>query len=336
MKFAGRRLQPTLSGWLVAMAVGALPAGAACADSVRPQDALGWLNWMAKSPMETAFSGSYIHHYGSSMATSRVTHMVDQEGEHEKLEALDGPPREIIRTNDEIICYIPDTKVMKLDRKRARKFFPALLTHVSEITENYAAKLGGTERVAGLDCQVIVLEPKDRYRYGHRFCADVDSGLMLRATLLSGKQEILEQFAFTQLAIGSQVKREQLKSAFSDRQSGWQTDRSALQDTKSEDSAWQVESPPPGFKKVLEVKRTMSGKPEPVIQQIYSDGLASVSVFIENSNPGDKLQAGLVQQGSYNLYIRPLPDQPFSIKVLGEVPRASLQQIGNSLVNHSR
>ena len=329
------------AGWMVVLMAGVLPADLAMAQTAkaqdaRAQDALIWLNRMVKSGTETTFAGTYIHQYGSRMEASRVTHLMDDTGEHEKLETLDGRPREIIRRNDDIICYIPDAKVMKLDRKRARRFFPALLSNVSDITENYSARLGDVDRVAGYDCQVIILDPKDGFRFGHRFCAELASGLLLRATMVSDKMEVLEQFAFTQLVMGSGVNRENLKPTWSDKKGGWQTDRSALQDSHNVDSGWYVKSLPSGFKKILEVKRQMSGKPDPVIQQIYSDGLASVSVFIENAQPGEKTQAGLVQQGNYNLFIRSVPDQPFSIKVLGEVPRESLQQIGNSLASRPR
>lgn len=328
-------------GWIVVALTSALQAGGALAQGATApdaasQDAIAWLNKIVKSGAETTFSGTYIHQYGNRTETSRVTHVVDDAGEHEKLETLDGRPREIIRTNDEIICYIPDAKTMKVDRKRARKFFPALLSNVSDITENYSAKLGDVDRVAGFDCRIVLLDPKDGYRFGHRFCVELSSGLLLRATMVSDTKDVLEQFVFTQLAMGSQVNRELLKPTWSGKDGAWQTDRSALSDAPRADSGWYVQSLPPGFKKVLEVKRHMSGVSEPVIQQIYSDGLASVSVFIENAQPGEKPKMGLVQQGNYNLFVRPVPDQPFNVKVLGEVPRESLRKIGNSLVSQQR
>jgi len=331
-----------LRSLIVIAAVGVLPVGEVlCAENSKPQDgsiqdAVNWLNRIAGSATEKTFSGIYIHQYGSRMETSRVTHMVDDSGEQEKLETLDGPPREIIRKNDEITCYIPDAKLMRVDRKRARKFFPGLLSNVPNIVENYSAKLGGIDRVAGFDCQVIILDPKDNFRFGHQFCAEMNTGLLLRATMLSDKTDVLEQFAFTQLAIGGPVNRDLLKSSYGDKKGGWQTDKSALKEGRQVDSGWSAKSLPSGFKKILEIKRTMSGHSEPVIHQIYSDGLASVSVFIESTKPGDKVHTGLIQQGNYNLYVRPLEDQPYSVKVLGEVPRTALQQIGNSLVNQRR
>src|SRR5437660_1635350 len=94
--------------WIIVVAVGALHVDQVLAQSSkpqegRPQDAVGWLNWMAKSAAETVFSGTYIYQYGTRMETSRVTHAVDEAGEHEKVETLDGLPREIIRKNDEIV-----------------------------------------------------------------------------------------------------------------------------------------------------------------------------------------------------------------------------------------
>lgn len=324
------------TGWVAVALAGTLPIGGAFAEGGRPQDPVAWLNKIVKSGAEVTFSGTYVHQYGSRMETSRVTHVVDDAGEQEKLETLDGRPREIIRKNDDIVCYIPDAKVVKLDRKGARRFFPGLLSNVSDITENYSAKLGDVDRVAGFDCQVIVLDPKDGFRFGHRFCAELNSGLLMRAIMVSDKMEVLEQFTFTQLVMGSKVNPDLLKSTWADKRGVWQTDSSALQESPAVDSGWYVQSLPSGFRKILEVKRQMSGKPDPVIQQIYSDGLASVSVFIETAQPNEKMQAGLVQQGNYNLFIRPVPDQPFSVKVLGEVPRASLQQIGNSIAGRQR
>ncbi|HVK54377.1 MAG TPA: MucB/RseB C-terminal domain-containing protein [Burkholderiales bacterium] len=335
------KVVPKLCVLAFIVVVCAMPAGQALAQSAkgletRPQDAAGWLNLMSTAATQAVYSGIYIHQYGGRMETSRITHIADESGEHEKLETLDGPPREIIRRNDEIICYMPDAKVIKLDRKRARKFFPGLLSNISNVTENYSAKLGEIDRVAGFDCQVVVLDPKDSYRFGHRFCAELNSGLMLRATMISDRTDVLEHFVFTQVGIGSPINRDLLKPSYADKKTGWQTDRSALQEASGPDSGWYVKSLPAGFKKIVEVKRAMSGRADPVIQQIYSDGLASVSVFIETSQPGDSQRLGLVQQGGYTFYVRSIEDQPFSIKVLGEVPRNSLQQIGNSLVSRQR
>lgn len=292
------------------------------------QDPLVWLNMIAKSVKETDFAGTYIHQYGNRVDTARITHVADDTGIHEKLETLDGERREIIRKNDEIACYIPESKTIKMDRKKVRRFFPGLITNVPSIVENYIAKLGTIDRVAGFDCQQIILNPKDNFRFAHRFCAELNSGLLLRASMLTEKAEILEQFVFTQIALGIAIHPDQVKSSYLDKKGTWQVDKTGLAESKLGDTGWYVKALPPGFKKMVEVKRTMTGKSDPVIQQIYSDGLASISVFIE---AGTDKQTGIIQQGNYTLYVRPLESRPFTVKVLGEVPNVSLQQIANSV-----
>jgi len=315
---------------LVVLLLLLVPASGFAAEQVsRPQDALGWLNLMAEAPSKVAFSGTYVHQYGGRMESSRVTHAVDGTGEYEKLVSLDGPAREIVRKNDDIVCYLPDAKLMKYDRKRARKFFPALLSNVPDLLENYSPKLGPMDRVAGFDCQWVYLEAKDGFRFDHRFCAELAAGLLLRSMMISDKMEVLEQFGFTQLSMGSLITREQIKSDYADQQSAWQADNSALRDSPRMDSGWLVKSLPSGFKKAWEMKRMMSGKSQPVVHQVYSDGLASVSVFIESPQASTAAIAGPVRQGNYNFFFRSF--QNHAITVIGEVPQASLQMIGNSL-----
>ncbi len=79
------------------------------------------------------------------------------------------------------------------------------------VVENYAVRVGGMDRVAGHDCQVIVLEPRDKLRYGHHFCAEAVSGLPLRAHTFSEKNEPLETFVFTELKIGGSFNRDKVE-----------------------------------------------------------------------------------------------------------------------------
>ena len=147
-------------------------------------DAMAWLKKIAAASRQINYAGTFVYQHGRKMETSRIAHRVDSGGEYEKLETLDGPPREIIRNNDNVTCYLPDTKTVIIEKRTTRQF-PALLPEqLSDITENYVVTKDGQDRVAGFDCQLITLEPKDNLRYGHRFCAEINSGLPLRARRL--------------------------------------------------------------------------------------------------------------------------------------------------------
>jgi negative regulator of sigma E activity len=136
--------------------------------------------------------------------------------------------------------------------------------------------------VAGYDCQVVVLEAKDRLRYGHQFCAEARSGLPLRARTFSEKKRQLESFAFTEVKIGGRFSRDQVRSSYAAKSKEWKVDHSALvlKDVPA-DTGWTLTRQPAGFKKLTEMKRSIAGRGNVVSHIVYSDGLAAISVFIE-------------------------------------------------------
>ena len=310
-------------GRYVLVALACMPA-LALADGATG-DGVAWLQKIANVAHHLNYSGTFVYRHGGYMETSLIVHLTDDSGEHEKLEVLDGPPREIIRNNDEVICFVPDIKTVFMEKRKARKSFPALLPQqISGVNENYVIKLAGAGRVAGHDCQYVVLEPRDVYRYGHRLCADIASGLLLKASTLSDKNEMVDQFAFTQVNVGIPIEREQLQSRFSGNRTP--VDQSAKM--IAADPRWQVNSPPPGFKKIMALKRFFPGKKFPADHLVFSDELAAVSVFIEPIVGMDKPIAGLSSQGAINVYTRSVGDH--QVTVLGEVPSATVVQMANS------
>lgn len=293
-------------------------------------EGLAWLQKISSAAHRLNYSGIFVYQRGAYMETTSIVHMVDESGEHEKLEVLDGPPREFIRNNDEVTCFVPEEKGVSVEKRRAQKNFPALLPRqLSGIGEYYAVKLGAVERVAGHDCQIVALEPKDVYRYGHRFCAESGSGLLLKASALNEKNEVVNQFSFTQARIGGAIDREQLKTKFA------RHPHIQLQPTPAMvDSGWQVKPPPAGFRKIMEQKRTFPGKKVSANHLVYSDDLVAVSVFIEPLTGVEKPVSGLSSQGSINVYTRPVAD--YQVTVLGEVPAATVMHIANSVVFTAR
>ena len=288
-------------------------------------DGTVWLQKMASAAHLINYSGTFVYRHDGYMETSRIFHISDAGGEHEKLEVLDGPPREIVRNNDEVICYILENKAVIVEKRKAHKSFPALLpVQLTSIAENYTIKLGSMERVAGYDCQNVMLEPRDVYRYGHRLCADSASGLLLKASTLNEKNEVVDQFFFTQASIGGNIDPEQLKSKYAAKQ------QVSKQATEAQiDSGWEVKSPPAGFKKIMGLKRAFPGKKFPTNHLVFSDQLAAVSVFIEPLAGILKPVSGLSSQGAINVYTKPVGE--YQVTVLGEVPAATVTQIGNSV-----
>jgi len=300
------------------------------ADSSPSPDGVAWLKKMAAASRQLNYSGTFVYHHAGRSETSRIVHYVNSAGgEFEKMETLDGPAREIIRTNDQVTCYLPESRTILIE-KRGKRRFPALLPEqLGGVSDNYAVRLLGSDRVADFDCQVIDLKPRDKLRYGHRFCAERNTGLPLRARTFSEKNEPLESFAFTELRIGGRFDRDRVRSRYATKSRDWRVDHSAfsIADMPAE-TGWVLTRQPTGFRKLTEMKRSFAGRSFKVSHIVYSDGLAAVSVFIEPL-PKARIARSLSHQGAVNIYIRPVSD--YMVTVLGEAPAATVMQIANSL-----
>jgi len=309
-------------------------AGTGCRAAESGDDAMAWLMKIAAASRQINYAGTFVYQHGRKMETSRIAHMADASGEYEKLETLDGPPHEIIRNNDNVTCYFPDTKTVTIEKRTLRQFPAMLPEQLSGITENYAVSKGRQERVAGYDCQVVVLEPKDNLRYGRKFCAELASGLPLQARTINEKGEMVDLFVFTQLTIGRGVTKDMLKSRFASQSSAWHVERAVTAQSESgADSGWAVKNPLAGFKKLTEMKRLVAGRSSPVSQVVYSDGLAAFSVFVEPL-PKSPPVAGASYQGAVNMYVRPLSDQ--MVTVVGETPARTVKQMAESITLKDR
>ncbi|HMA88488.1 MAG TPA: MucB/RseB C-terminal domain-containing protein [Burkholderiales bacterium] len=304
-----------------------LVAAAALAHAQNSSDPIEWLRRIYQATHNLSYVGIFVYQQGEQSETSRITRLTGTHGNIEKLEALDGEPREILRTNDAVRCYLPKSQTVKVDRRFDHRGFPTLLQgEIDGLTQNYTVALGDSERIAGYSCQVVVLTPKDNLRYGYRLWADADSGMLLKALTFDDKGRAVEQFAFTQLTIGkvtpAEVKPQRTTAA-------WHVEDAEVAPVNLEREGWSVESVLPGFRKVVEVRRTLHSS-RTVEQVVYSDGLAAVSVFIEPLSAEDKpARFGLANLGATNIYTREVANH--LVTVVGEAPAASVQRIADAV-----
>lgn len=289
------------------------------------EDAYLWLQKIAAATHGLNYTGTFVYQRDTRVETSRITHLVDDSGEHAKLVALDGSLRETYRVNGDVLCLLPDRKTALVDKSRAKKLFPTILPEqISSLKESYNAKLAGQGRVAGRDAQIVVLEPKDQFRYGHKFWADTKTGLLLRAAVWKDNQDMVDRFSFSDVSIGGPIDKADVKPKLM----GRKLIQSEPNDADGAiDPGWRVNSVPPGFKEISAMKRLLPGGHTPVNHIVFSDGLAAVSVFIEPAS--EKVQRGLSHRGALHLYTRTVADH--DVKVLGEVPAVTVRQIGDSV-----
>jgi sigma-E factor negative regulatory protein RseB len=303
----------------------------AFADTGRQVD-LDWLQTIAFATHQTDYSGTFVYQHDGQMETARITHISDQNGEHEKLENLEGPRREFIRNNSEILWYLGDHKAVQVERQYSGKSFPALLPEqLSALNENYLIHTAEQARIAGFDTQAIVFQPKDNLRYTHKMWAHRDSGLLLKAVVLDERRQMVEQYTFIQLKIGGDVERTQVITGQStttlQQQSHFATPSETSTQTATND--WKVVAVPPGFKKIMEIRRPLPGKKTDVIHFVFSDGLAGISVFIESLGNHFIRKLGLSSRGAIHVYSKEKGD--YLVTVVGEVPPRTVMQVADSV-----
>jgi sigma-E factor negative regulatory protein RseB len=298
---------------------------AAATDVPDQAEALAWLQKIAAAAAQLNYSGTFVYQRGDQVETCRIVHLVDHGAEYEKLETLDGPKREIIRTPNYILTYSAENQLVKREKRTTRKLSPAILPEqLSGVAEHYQLRKGGPERIAGYDAQAFSLDPRDEYRYGHKFWVEDSTGLLLKARMLNEKNHAIEQFQFTQLNINGPLTRDSVKPSFPIPPDIGVSDLASPSETD-----WIVRNPPPGFKKIMEMRRPKRDGKGEISHLVFSDGLAAVSVFVESMPTARKGVDGLSHQGALNIYTLSLPEH--IVTVLGETPAVTVTQIANSV-----
>jgi sigma-E factor negative regulatory protein RseB len=296
------------------------------ADVGQPQDAMAWLQKIAAASHRISYTGTFVYDDAHRVETSRIWHFVDSDGEHERLETLDGPAREIVRTNDDITCYLPEKKAVLIEKRTLGRFPDLLPAQLSSITQSYIPIKAERDRVAGFNCQVIILKPKDTLRYERYFCADLTTGLPLRVRTYDNEHQMVEAFAFTELSIGGNINRKMLQPQFALASRNWHIDRAESDPTTVDNGGWSI-GQPPGFKQLASIKRSLPGHPA-MSQIVYSDGIAAISVFIEPLSDTPP-PSGAVAHGAINIYFKPQADK--MITVIGEAPPHTIKWIADSV-----
>lgn len=294
---------------------------------VERREAQNWLKKIQSAARQVNYAGTFVYQEVNEVRTSRITHLFDGKNELQKLEILDGKFREYIRVNNDVNCYVPDAKLILIEKNaRSEVFHSVLPANFADQISNYILKNGELGRVAGYDCHSLTLEPKDNLRYGYKLCAERETGLLLRAQVINDRNEVVEQITFTELIIGN-IEKSRVKSSFPNT-TGWRVEHATA--SKEQATGWQVKWIPPGFKKMREMKR-MAGdeaaEQRGLVQIVFSDGVAGISVFIENAGP--TRSDGSAQQGAINVISKRRGE--YLLTVVGEVPAAAVKQIVNSI-----
>jgi sigma-E factor negative regulatory protein RseB len=310
--------------------LGALLTVGVCAwvQVAQAQSGADVLRQIQEAARQLNYVGVYTYQQGDHIESSRITHQFDGKHEKERIEVLDGAPREYLRTDDEVQCLLPEQKTVLRERQRGDRFPGLLRIDPKSIENNYSVSVGAVAlRVAGRHCRPVEVMPRDSHRYGYRLCADTESSLLLKAQMIDERGTVIEQIAFTQVTIDAEISDAMLVPAWPTKD--WHTVRTQHQKIDLAALGWRVNAPP-GYVSTSEVTREFADRKH-VHQLVLSDGLATISIFIEPYLPerSEYVPQGAAQSGSVNIYGVRIAN--YWLTVLGEVPASTLEQLAQSI-----
>ena len=302
------------------MLFAALSCKSALADEdLTPQQ---WLERMMDAVQQLSYQGTFVYLHDNQLETMRIVHAVDKGQVRESLTSLNGTPREVMRDGESVTCVIPDANEVSVDRRPpSDKFLNLLPEDLDQLKDHYTFHLLGDSRIANHKAKIVTIIPKDRLRYGYRFFLDTDTGLPLKSDLVTELGEVVEQTMFTDLQVGVAEINDPYhrKSLFTYKLKNNTDAADDLDDNYI--SRWNFHSLPSGFKMSLKHQLHDPDGQEPIEQYVFTDGLGSLSVFVESGGRNEALE-GASRLGAINAWGGHVDG--YQVTAVGEVPAVTL------------
>ncbi|HLA71227.1 MAG TPA: MucB/RseB C-terminal domain-containing protein [Steroidobacteraceae bacterium] len=289
-----------------------------------------WLERMNHALTTRNYIGVFTHNHGGRVETLRIIHRVRGGDVSERLLSLDGPGREFIRQGNELTCYFPDTRTVLVERRAPDG---ALLGAIPSIDEGdalvYEIRGGERERLLGRTTRVVALHPRDEYRYGYRLWIDEQTSMPLKTQLCDRSGQVIEQIVFSNIDLPERIPDSMFKPQVDASTYRWLRAERAVVASNATPALWEAMGLPPGFRMATRSAQAMPGSSEPVAHLVYTDGIASVSVFVEPRKPNSAGAEGPARVGSSSAYSTVVDGH--QVTAVGEVPPSTVELIAKQV-----
>jgi sigma-E factor negative regulatory protein RseB len=315
----------------------ALPQRSLAADEPRV-----WLEKMNRALATRNYDGTFFHLSGGRVETMRIVHRVRAGRVTERLVSLDGSGREFVRNNDELTCYLPDQHTVLVEPRQDRgPFLGSLPQFGADVNEFYRFESLPNSRVLGRPARVVMVNPKDQFRFGYRIWLDDGTAMPLKTQLCDSRGQVIEQVLFARLDMPENIPDSDLTPAVHTEGMRWVRQGASHDSASPALSGYRATELPPGFRLTVSGEQTLGGATEPATHLVYSDGLATVSVFVETSReptsgtddkpraPAQPPMQGLARVGSGYAFSTMV--QGHQVTAVGEVPAQTVETIAHSV-----
>ena len=290
-------------------------------------DLSAWLAQIHEASRQRAYAGTFVVSAQGQLSSARIWHACEGDQQVDRIESLTGAARATFRRQDQVVTFFPETRVVVSQTSEPQGLFPNMLpAHTASLAAFYRLKPSGRDRVAGFEADVTQLRPNDTLRFGYRVWTERQSGLLLKLQTLNAKATVLEQAAFSELQLGAPLSFNKLTQMMANTE-GYRIEKPEMQKASPSAEGWVLKHAVPGFSSLSCIKRSIStaapdAQAVSVLQWVFSDGLASVSLFIE---PLDHRRLSLPvshTEGATHTLTQVLGD--WRLTAVGEVPLKTL------------
>ena len=160
---------------------------------------------MASAVHTRNFDASFVVVKGKSMEPYRWVHAKQGDIELEHLSLLNGAGLEMIRIDDQVTYFEPQSEPYSLTTDSIAGPIPEVLfKDINRLSAHYDFVLGGKGRIAGRPAQLVRIESKNDDKYNYWIWIDTESSLLLKAAYVNHQGEALEQLQLTHISVTEQ------------------------------------------------------------------------------------------------------------------------------------
>jgi len=324
---------PGASRPLLSLALTWAVSGAALAEGAGkgPLSPAQWLERMNVALTTRNYDGVFSHWHGGRVETLRIIHRLQDGTVSERLASLDGSGREFIRTGASLACYLPDKRTVLVEERPEQQSLVGFPTVDADTAQLYELREVARTRLNRRDTHVITVAPRDEFRYGYRLWIDDSTAMPLKSQLCDPHGQVIEQIVFASLKLAAHIPDSAFKPEVATAGFQWLRNDPAMPPAAAA-LAWGAMQLPPGFKMTAHSAQTLPGSPGPVDHLVFTDGFASVSVFVERQTAAPNQPAvteSAAAVGSSSAFSTVIDGH--KITAVGEVPPATVRFIATQL-----
>ena len=308
---------------------------AVAGQALAQEDAQRWLEEMSAALETLTYDGTFVYLHGNKLDAMRILHRQDDSGERERLFSLTGSAREVLRDDRVVTCIMPDNRSVMVGQSRPRQPFPVVPRDLDNLSRYYRLEDAGEDRMAGYMARVITVAPRDDLRYGYRFWIEADTRMLLKFDLTDVDGSAIEQVMFTRMGIGKDIPEADFNPSLTGDGYTWHRQENGKPGTQpdADKPGWAVGSVPAGFRLTGFQHQRLHKDNGNAEHLVFSDGLATVSVYVERLSSPARAFEGSASMGAMNAYGK-LVDG-YQVTVVGEVPQATVKMIAHSVSRQS-